>query len=150
MLPSSVDRGINGGPVGRNWLRWFQTLNLSFTFTIYRHCTRWWTPRGRVIVRRQLVGLYVVHCIALCCGFVSSACAPQATHISILASSVNRDVNGDPVGRDWLRQWFQTLSLSFTFFKYIFLKRNISYISDTMHLLCFVIRVLHLYKSRQT
>ena len=34
MLTSSVDRDVNGGPVGRNWLRWwFKTLNLSFTFT---------------------------------------------------------------------------------------------------------------------
>ena len=34
MLASSVDRDVNSGPVGQNWLRqWFQTLNLSFTFT---------------------------------------------------------------------------------------------------------------------
>ena len=36
LLASSVDRDVNGGPVGRNWLRqWFRTLNLSFTFTFF-------------------------------------------------------------------------------------------------------------------
>ena len=35
----------------------------------------------------------------------------------MLASSVDRDVNGSPVGRNWLRQWFQTLNLPFTFTK---------------------------------
>ena len=34
ILASSTDRDTNGGPVGRNWLpQWFQTLNLSFTFS---------------------------------------------------------------------------------------------------------------------
>ena len=33
----------------------------------------------------------------------------------MLASSVERDVYGDPFCRIWLCQWFQTLNLSFTF-----------------------------------
>ena len=37
----------------------------------------------------------------------------------MLASSVDRDVNGGPVGRKGLHQWFQTLNLSFTFYIYI-------------------------------
>ena len=38
---SSVDGDVNGGPVGRNWLRkWFQTLNLSFTYFNIVHI--WW------------------------------------------------------------------------------------------------------------
>ena len=40
-------------------------------------------------------------------------------HFITLASSVDGDVNGAPVGRNWLRQWFQTLNLSFTFTFYI-------------------------------
>ena len=35
--------------------------------------------------------------------------------LQALASSVDRDVNGGPVRRNWLRQWFQTLNLPFTF-----------------------------------
>ena len=34
MLAPSVDGDVNGGPIGRNWLRQrFKTLNLSFTIT---------------------------------------------------------------------------------------------------------------------
>ena len=33
----------------------------------------------------------------------------------MLASSVDRDVNDSPVGQNWLCQWFETLSPSFTF-----------------------------------
>ena len=33
-----MDRDVNVGPVGRNWLRQgFQTLNLSFTFTLFNN-----------------------------------------------------------------------------------------------------------------
>ena len=35
MLASSVDRDVNGGPIGRNWLpQWFQTFNLSLTYLL--------------------------------------------------------------------------------------------------------------------
>ena len=44
---------------------------------------------------------------------------PYARHFIILASAVDRDVNGGPVGRNWLCQGFQMLHLSFTFFIYI-------------------------------
>ena len=39
-----MDRDVNVGPVGRNWLRrWFQMLNLSFTFTFtWGLCTLTW------------------------------------------------------------------------------------------------------------
>ena len=40
---------------------------------------------------------------------------PWARHFIILASSVDRYVNGGPVGRNWLIQRFQMLNLSFTF-----------------------------------
>ena len=40
MLASSVDRDVNGGPVGRNQLcQWFQTLNLSFIFLHLNWCS---------------------------------------------------------------------------------------------------------------
>ena len=45
-----------------------------------------------------------------------------AWHFITLASSVHRDVNGGPVGRNWLGQWFQTSNLSFTFFCYVLQK----------------------------
>ena len=43
---------------------------------------------------------------------------PRLVHFITLASSVDRDVTGGPVGRNWFDQWFQTLNLSFTFYIY--------------------------------
>ena len=47
--------------------------------------------------------------------FMLSLC-PYARHSIILASAVDRDVNGGPVDWNWLRRWFQRLNLSFTSF----------------------------------
>ena len=58
--------------------------------------------------------------LSLCCAAIITlrvqtlACAPKARHFTILASSVDRDVNVGSVDRNWLRRWFQTLNLSFT------------------------------------
>ena len=60
----------------------------------------------------QCVGL--VHCITVDCGFISPVWAPKQANTAL---SVDRDVNGGSVGRNWLRRWFQTLNLSFIFFK---------------------------------
>ena len=48
---TSVDRDVNGGPVGRNWLRqWFQTLNLSFTLFFYIRSKTSMLRRGRRVI----------------------------------------------------------------------------------------------------
>ena len=38
----------------------------------------------------------------------------SARHFIMLASSVDRDANGGPVGWNWLRHWFETLTPQFT------------------------------------
>ena len=50
-------------------------------------------------VQRQRVRLYIVHCISLCCGFISLNCAPKQDTITI-ASSMDSNVNGGPVSRN--------------------------------------------------
>ena len=44
-----MDKDVNVGPIGRNWLRrWFQTLNLSFTFTFTLY---WRSNHGMITVK---------------------------------------------------------------------------------------------------
>ena len=44
---------------------------------------------------------------------------PLSRHFIMHTSSVDRDVNGDHVGQNWLLQWFQTLNISFTFCRHL-------------------------------
>ena len=75
------------------------------------------TAEAGAIVWLQRVELYFVYCIARCCGFVSATRTLKQVTWSYFASSVDKDVSGGPVGRNWLRQWFQTSNLSFTFLR---------------------------------
>ena len=62
--------------------------------------------------------------LSLCCAAIitlpvsNQGLCPIARHFTALASSVDRDVNDVPVGRNWLRRWFQTLNLSFTIYDF--------------------------------
>ena len=64
------------------------------------------TPDTQAI---QIVGYY-----SHLCGLIWPIVSKDKHHFIILASPVNRDVNGGPVGWNWLCRWFQTLNLSFT------------------------------------
>ena len=65
---------------------------------------------------RDRTGSRIGLAIASLCGNHCVACfEPRLVHFTTLASSVDRDVHVGPVGRNWLRRWFPTLKLSFTF-----------------------------------
>ena len=71
--------------------------------------------------------------------FSNPSVCPQARHFTTLASSVDRDVNVGPIGRNWLRRWFQTLIPSFTFYIYISSSQNCQAWNATR----FVIALVH-------
>ena len=65
----------------------------------------------RTLRIRQRIRLRI-RCLTFC---VRIWLVPLSNRYITLASSVDSDVNSCPVCPNWLRQWFQTLNLSFTF-----------------------------------
>ena len=59
-------------------------VSASFSWTVRCVFARLEAPEAGAVAQRQRVGLYVVHCITLRCGFVSPACAPKQGTLSYL------------------------------------------------------------------
>ena len=74
---------------------------------------------ARIAERISALDWLSLHCAAIITLCLSSpGLCPYARYFTTLASLVDRDVNVGPISWSWLRRWFQTLNLSFTFYIY--------------------------------
>ena len=90
------------------------TRSLSWLMLHTMTSVQWW----QLIVLFYSISqfLNISHIIAIC--IRTPACAPKQGTLPRLLH-LGTDVNVAPVGRNWLRRWFQTLNLSFTFYIYM-------------------------------